>query len=656
MPTKGEIEEQLSGINNWLLVSGKKNILKGLGKAMGTGEIIVDLLDGLFSGKKITGGGMGTGGVLCITSKRLLFVAGDTSRTAFEEIPYGDIESLEHEKSFSSVRLNIAARDGSASFKTFANEFAVKKFAEKIREIEGGGLKYREKNSGSILDAITDIFIDKTAGADFLERLKSEAPERNEKDSLIDEMSNLNFLFSEAKNISRAILDLEPYKEDDDFRKMVVNDLIILSSLAGMADGKMAEEELLFITSVIMPLNPAGSAETEKLSRTIFGFDSFPIHYRDNLIDYWGEISDYMKRENVRVEGSSLISLAHARRYDAGGGAGTFDLLAKTYYAFAQCIMKADGSLDQSEEERLLEIRSLIHRKDEGETEEAAGVKAAEKAETLEEVMEKINALVGMKNIKDEISTFVNLIKVQKARQERNLPLTPLSLHCVFYGPPGTGKTTIARLLGKVYRAIGLLKKGHLVETDRAGLVAGYVGQTAIKVDEVVQKALDGVLFIDEAYSLAPDRPGGQDFGQEVIDTVLKRMEDNRERLVVIVAGYTDEMKRFIDSNPGLKSRFSRYFYFDHYSPDDLLAIFDIFCKNAAYNVDEDARAAMKALLVHFHSLRDKSFGNGRLVRNLFEKIVERQANRIASITPLTEELLCTIREGDIPEKEDIVS
>ncbi len=317
--------------------------------------------------------------------------------------------------------------------------------------------------------------------------------------------------------------------------------------------------------------------------------------------------------------------------------------------------MKADGSLDGAEEERLLEIRSLIHRKAEGEEAEAEA-KAAEKEETIEEVMEKINALVGMNKIKEEIATFVNLIKVQKARQERNLPLTPLSLHCVFYGPPGTGKTTIARLLGKVYRAIGMLKKGQLIETDRAGLVAGYVGQTAIKVDEVVQKALDGVLFIDEAYSLAPDRPGGQDFGQEVIDTVLKRMEDHRDRLVVIVAGYTDEMKRFIESNPGLKSRFSRYFYFDHYTPDEMIAIFDIFCKNAAYTVDDDARASMKALLEHFYALRDRSFGNGRLVRNLFEKIVERQANRIASITPLTEELLCTIREADIPEKEDIVS
>ncbi len=312
MPPVREIEQQLSGINNWLLVSGKKTILKGLEKAMVSGEMIVDLLDGLFSGKKITGGGMGSGGVLCITSKRLLFVTGDKSKIAFEEIPYGDIKSLEHEKSFSSVRLNISTRDGSVSFKTFANEIAVKKFAEKIREIEGGGLSYREKNSSSILDAITDIFVDRTSGPEFLESIKKEAPEIEGKDSLIDEMSNLNFLYSEAKNISRAILDLEPYKEDEEFRKKVINDLIILSSLAGMADGKMTEEELLFITSAVMPLNPAGSAETGKLAKTIFGFDSFPIHYRDSLIDYWGEISDYMKTRK-RPGGGIVPDLAGPR-------------------------------------------------------------------------------------------------------------------------------------------------------------------------------------------------------------------------------------------------------------------------------------------------------------------------------------------------------
>ena len=258
-------------------------------------------------------------------------------------------------------------------------------------------------------------------------------------------------------------------------------------------------------------------------------------------------------------------------------------------------------------------------------------VKEAAQEETLEQVMEKINALVGMEKIKEQIATLVNLIKVQKEREERKLPATPLSLHAVFYGPPGTGKTTIARMLGRVYRALGLLKKGQLVETDRAGLVAGYVGQTAINVDNVVQKALDGVLFIDEAYALVPDDIGGRDFGQEAINIILKRMEDYRDRLVVIVAGYTDEMDRFIKSNPGLKSRFSRYFYFDHYAPEELMRIFDSFCANAKFTVRDDARKAMLALLTALHARRDRAFGNGRLVRNIFERVVERQANRLAA-------------------------
>ncbi len=648
------IKNQLSDLHNWLLVSNKKNILRGLEKALRNDEMIIDLLDGLYEGTAFIGPGLGVAGVLVITSKRLLFVAGDSSRAAYEEIPYGDIKAIEHNKSFSSVKISIALPRGKVAFKTFANEAAVKKFTDRIREIEGGNAPFEEKASSSVLDAMTGLFMERTGAADFLENIRKEIPTGGQNGGIIDEMSGLNFLFTEAKKISKAVMGMELYAGDPDFKKKVINDLIILASLASMADGTMSDQELLFITSVIMPMNPEGSPEVEKLARAIFDFDSFPLHYRDSLTNYWDNISRYMKKENVKVDGASLTSLSHARRFDANHGTGHFDRLAQTYYSFAQCLMKADGAMDAREEERLLEIRSLIYRK--GEDDMSSEDKPADKEETLEEVMEKINDLVGMNKIKEEIGTFVNLIKVQKAREERNLPRTPLSLHSVFYGPPGTGKTTIARHLGKVYRALGLLKKGQLVETDRAGLVAGYVGQTAIKVDEVVQKALDGVLFIDEAYTLAPEESAGRDFGQEVIDTVLKRMEDHRDRLVVIVAGYTDEMQRFINSNPGLKSRFSRYFYFDHYTPDELIRIFDIFIKNAAFTVDEEARKKMMSLLEFYHSLRDRSFGNGRLVRNIFEKIVERQANRIASITPLTDEVLCTIKAEDIPESEDIVS
>lgn len=267
--------------------------------------------------------------------------------------------------------------------------------------------------------------------------------------------------------------------------------------------------------------------------------------------------------------------------------------------------------------------------------------------------MKDIDSLVGMDEIKEQIQTFINLMKVQKEREKRNMPVSPASLHAVFYGPPGTGKTTIARILGRIYKALGMLESGHLIETDRAGLVAGYVGQTADKTDKLVNDAIGGVLFIDEAYSLAPE-DGGKDFGQEAIDTILKRMEDNRGNFAVIVAGYPDEMRRFIESNPGLQSRFSRYFYFDHYSPEELIEIFKIFVSKSAFKLQEGVEEKIIEIFKKAHSARNKSFGNGRYARNLFEKVIECQANRIVSIVPMTNEILSTLYKEDVPAYDDI--
>jgi SpoVK/Ycf46/Vps4 family AAA+-type ATPase len=276
---------------------------------------------------------------------------------------------------------------------------------------------------------------------------------------------------------------------------------------------------------------------------------------------------------------------------------------------------------------------------------------------SLEELLAEMDALVGMEKVKAQVKTFINLIKVQKEREAQGLPPQRVSLHAVFYGPPGTGKTTIARLLGNLYRAIGLLKKGQLIETDRAGLVAGFVGQTAAKVDGMVQSALDGVLFIDEAYTLSPPGSDSRDYGQEAIDTLLKRMEDYRDRLAVVVAGYPDEMRRFIESNPGLRSRFTRYYNFEDYEPEELATIFDGFVSKSQHVLNAEAKESFLKLVRELYESRDRGFGNGRLVRTIYEKTTERQADRLAqSGQELTREALCEIRPEDLPARADLQS
>lgn len=219
-----------------------------------------------------------------------------------------------------------------------------------------------------------------------------------------------------------------------------------------------------------------------------------------------------------------------------------------------------------------------------------------------------------------------------------------MSYHLVFTGNPGTGKTTIARIIASIYRDLGILKKGHLVETDRAGLVAGYLGQTAIKTNSVIDEALDGVLFIDEAYSLSEDRDS---FGKEAIATLLKRMEDNRDRLVVILAGYTDEMRKFISTNPGLESRFNRYIEFPDYSEEELLKIFMKQIERFEYVIDNDSLEIVKNTIHENFISRDRQFGNARFVRNLFERILANQANRLASGSDISANKLCLIEKED---------
>ena len=283
---------------------------------------------------------------------------------------------------------------------------------------------------------------------------------------------------------------------------------------------------------------------------------------------------------------------------------------------------------------------------DQAATEEKPG--AAKEPET--DPMEELDSLIGLTTIKKDVKELADFVRVQKMRKDQGMRSVPVSLHLVFTGNPGTGKTTVARILARIYKQIGVLSTGQLIEVDRSGLVAGYVGQTALKTQEQIKKAMGGILFIDEAYSLAQKDDA---FGQEAIDTILKAMEDNRDNFVVIVAGYTKPMEKFINSNPGLKSRFNKYIEFPDYTLDELEAIFYLSCNKYDYHPDEDAKKQIRELLKMRMITRKENFANAREARNLFEEIVTNQARRVAAMKDPTHEDITTILVEDLYEPAD---
>ena len=268
-----------------------------------------------------------------------------------------------------------------------------------------------------------------------------------------------------------------------------------------------------------------------------------------------------------------------------------------------------------------------------------------ESEKSLEDLQEELDSLIGLMSVKKEISSLINLLKVNKIRKERGLSTPKTSNHLVFLGNPGTGKTTVARLIAKIYKQLGVLEKGQLIEVDRSGLVAGYVGQTAIKTQEKINEAMGGGLFIDEAYSLAK---GETDFGQEAIDTLLKAMEDNRDDFVVIVAGYTKQMEAFLLSNPGLKSRFNKSILFEDYTEKELLDIFNLFCHKYGLWLSEDATSYLKVFLSTICSKKTENFANAREIRNLFERSIVNQANRLGDLETISNDELGEIVSSDL--------
>ena len=264
--------------------------------------------------------------------------------------------------------------------------------------------------------------------------------------------------------------------------------------------------------------------------------------------------------------------------------------------------------------------------------------------EDMKDLLAELDGYIGLQTVKEEVHNLINMASVYQLRRQHDLPTTDMSLHLVFTGNPGTGKTMMARMMARIYRSLDILSRGQLVEVDRSGLVAGYVGQTAIKTQKVIEKAMGGVLFIDEAYAL--NGKSENDFGQEAIDTILKAMEDHRDDLVVIVAGYTELMDRFIHSNPGLESRFNKFLMFEDYTPEQMVAIFKMQCKKGCYVLAEGTEELVRDFIAEESA--DDSFGNARGVRNLFEHILVAQNNRLAKMEQVTRDDLMQILPDDV--------
>lgn len=430
------------------------------------------------------------------------------------------------------------------------------------------------------------------------------------------------------------------------------------------ADGKISREEAGFINDIMDTRYTVSEyqdlSETAKVNQDHFETD-VPVPFRasveiDNRIGEKPEISKLMLKTYAFLGFGCMICDEHATQseYDR------IQTYLKMIYDFLEEELDNRGDLTEPRYiiQELLDNLSASAGYDKGSQfiepdrpgtgkKKSSGPKKKDGEKSLEELLNDLNSLIGLEEVKYDVTSLINLVRIRDIREKMGLEMPPISLHLVFSGNPGTGKTTVARLLAEIYHKIGILSKGQLVEVDRSGMVAGYVGQTALKVQDVIKQALGGVLFIDEAYALTPENPSN-DYGLEAIDTLVKNMEDHRDDLIVIVAGYTEPMERFIRANPGLKSRFNKFIHFRDYTPQELTKIFQLFCSQNKYR---PSRPALNYVLTHFQERIDEKpedFANAREARNLFEFAVAHQANRIITETSPTEDLMTLIRKEDV--------
>jgi len=437
-------------------------------------------------------------------------------------------------------------------------------------------------------------------------------------------------------------------------------------------DGKMVlANQLLSVAKRFVDVRNCSIEEKQSYFETVCGW--FDLECEENAFPLPAPQS-FNPSISQRFDRTPVV-ISYLEEYDRRYGFNCADRTRHALFQFANLVIKSDGTVTPAEATALLQFKTTLYPQGgassvEDDASKSKVTKATEATEVtptetsavedepsrpLEDLLKELDALVGLHRVKTDVRQLINFLKVQKMREEKGMLAAPISRHLVFYGNPGTGKTTMARLLAQVYRSLQILSRGHLIESDRGDLVAGYVGQTALKVKEVVSKSLGGVLFIDEAYALNAEGRGNV-FGQEAVETLLKLMEDHRHDFVVIVAGYTEKMEEFVSSNPGLRSRFTKFLHFEDYTPEQLVEICKGFCAKASFEMTSDAERRLLELFKLLSLARDESFGNARTARNLFEMTISKQANRIVTLPVINKEVLATIDEVDIPTVEELRS
>ena len=464
---------------------------------------------------------------------------------------------------------------------------------------------------------------------------------------------------------------IEQLKEIVDNMCEALNNVAANSDLpAGLELGRAARYEMGEFMMYLAAADGTIQADEAKFISTITEMD---LTTRD--------IDQTIEEENIQSaefkqkvpEVFKVLIIVDQQLNAEGKDSSASDAMLRIYEAIGMCLVFSSGEIDENvmsaygiymkmlkkyREEHLDikdptdEVHSTAeHQKTQAKENISEDDSAGEKEESLEKLIDELNNLVGLQAVKNDVNSLIHLQEMKRLRKERGLKEIPVSNHLVFYGNPGTGKTTVARLLARIYHVMGILSKGQFTEVDRSGLVAGYVGQTALKVQEVVEKSLGGVLFIDEAYTLTYSS-SGNDYGQEAVDTLLKAMEDYRDDFIVIVAGYPRLMEQFINSNPGLQSRFNKYINFEDYNADELQEIFRVMCKNAGYVPTQEVLAYSASVFEEMYRNRGENFANAREVRNFFEKAMVRQADRLFSVPHPSNDQLCTLEIEDVKGAE----